>query len=81
LAGADGGIEGRASEKVIMATETAEVSPGRMKELEAIFAPLAIELVPHVEFKKLSQRARAVIRTGDFVPYSNVLLQSGVPYS
>lgn len=68
-------------EKIIMASETAEVSPSRMLELEAIFAPLTIELVPHVEFKKLSQRARAVIRTGDFVPYSNVILQSGVPYS
>jgi D-ribose pyranase len=68
-------------ERIFLATETAEVSPTRLKELEETLGPIPIEYLPHIEFKKLSQRARAVIRTGDYVPYSNVILQSGVPYS
>ena len=68
-------------ERIILASEIADVSPARLKEISALVVPLAVELVPHVEFKKLSQRARAVIRTGDFIPYSNIILQSGVPYS
>ncbi|HLZ10844.1 MAG TPA: D-ribose pyranase [Chloroflexota bacterium] len=68
-------------ERVILASEIADFSPARLKEIAALVEPLAVELVPHLEFKKLSQRARAVIRTGDFTPYSNVILQSGVPYT
>ena len=36
--------------------------------------------VPHEEFKRLSQRARAVVRTGECTPYHNVILTSGVTY-
>ena len=36
--------------------------------------------VPHAEFKVLAREARAAIRTGDIVPYSNIILTSGVTY-
>lgn len=67
-------------EKVYIARETAEVSPGRYAELESTFGSMQTELVSHAELKKIAVGARAVIRTGDFTPYANVILQSGVPY-
>ena len=39
-----------------------------------------IALIPHVEFKKLSQGARAFVRSGEFTPYANVILHAGVAY-
>jgi D-ribose pyranase len=38
------------------------------------------DLMPHVEFKQSARDVRGVIRTGDFVPYSNVTLVAGVVF-
>lgn len=48
----------------------------RMDELAA--AQIAIEQVPHEEFKRRCREAKAVIRTGECSPYANVILHSGV---
>jgi D-ribose pyranase len=34
--------------------------------------------LPHDEFKRLCEQAKAVIRTGECSPYANVILHSGV---
>jgi D-ribose pyranase len=34
--------------------------------------------VSHAELKQLSKTARAVVRTGEFTPYANVVLSAGV---
>ncbi|MGE5587216.1 MAG: RbsD/FucU domain-containing protein [Clostridia bacterium] len=34
--------------------------------------------MPHERFKKLVEQSKAVVRTAEFRPYSNVLLYSGV---
>jgi len=39
-----------------------------------------VELVSHEELKRLSQKAAAVVRTGEFTPYANVILYSGVVF-
>jgi D-ribose pyranase len=36
--------------------------------------------VPHIEFKRQTSSARAVVRTGEFAPYANVILVSGVVF-
>ncbi|QNP50262.1 D-ribose pyranase [Diaphorobacter aerolatus] len=38
------------------------------------------ETLSHEEFKRLSQRAVAVVRTGEFTPYANIALVSGVVF-
>ncbi|WP_035052881.1 D-ribose pyranase [Andreprevotia chitinilytica] len=38
----------------------------------------AVEFVPHEEFKALTHKAKAIIRTGEATPYANVVLYSGV---
>lgn len=62
--------------------EIAEQSPEMLdqlrKRLEERDIPLT--LVPHVEFKASTKGARAAVRSGEFTPYANVLLQAGVVY-
>jgi D-ribose pyranose/furanose isomerase RbsD len=41
---------------------------------------LSHEAVSHVDSKVLARDAQAAIRTGDIVPYSNIILVSGVTY-
>ncbi|WFE90507.1 D-ribose pyranase [Roseibium porphyridii] len=36
--------------------------------------------VSHAELKRKSGQVRAIIRTGEFTPYANILLISGVPF-
>ncbi|WP_394139728.1 D-ribose pyranase [Cytobacillus oceanisediminis] len=36
------------------------------------------EYVSHEEFKELTHKAKAVIRTGEATPYANIILHSGV---
>ena len=67
------------------ATVSAEVekhSPQVLQGLRDRLEPLGvtIELVPHVEFKRLTRDARAFVRSGEFTPYANVILQAGVAY-
>jgi D-ribose pyranase len=65
-------------EKVIMAKETKETSPTRFNAIVATFGKdIPVETMPHSEFKQRSKGVKAVIRTGDFTAYSNVLLVSG----
>ena len=40
----------------------------------------APETISHEELKRLSARAKAVIRTGECTPYANIVLVSGVTF-
>ena len=65
-------------EKLIFANETQEVSPSMFGKIVAIFDEnIAIETIPHTQFKQRSKNVTAIIRTGDFTAYTNVLLVSG----
>lgn len=66
-------------EKLILANETREVSPSMFERIIAIFDEnnIEIEIIPHTEFKQRSKGVKAIIRTGDFTAYTNVLLVSG----
>jgi D-ribose pyranase len=67
-------------EKLIIARETREVSPTMYGAILKRFPGLPVEEMPHVEFKAVAVRARATVRTGEFTPYANLILQSGVVY-
>ncbi len=41
---------------------------------------IPLEEIPHAELKSRTAGARAVIRTGECTPYSNILLRSGVAF-
>lgn len=69
-------------EGATVSAEVAEQSPEVLEALRERFAGegFEIELIPHVDFKKLSQGARAFVRSGEFTPYANVILHAGVAY-
>lgn len=39
-----------------------------------------LDLTSHEDFKRLTARAKLVVRTGEATPYSNVILRCGVPF-
>ncbi|WP_299029936.1 D-ribose pyranase [uncultured Thermanaerothrix sp.] len=67
-------------ERVIVAEETARVSPQVLQELQALLPGVPFEQVSHEQLKDLCTRARAVVRTGEFTPYANVILVAGVVF-
>jgi len=50
------------------------------KQFPTFHAPPDISMVAHTEFKALSTKARAVVRTAETVPYANIILYSGVTF-
>ena len=69
-------------EGATVSEEVADKSPEVLAALRERFAgqDFEIELIPHVEFKKLTHSARAFVRSGEFTPYANVILHAGVAY-
>jgi len=67
-------------EEIIVADELMardEALPATLREL---FPDARFRHMPHEELKRLSARARAVVRTGECTPYNNVILASGVTF-
>ena len=67
-------------DQVIIAEETGKSSPQIEKQLLEIFPEANVKRLLHEELKKLSADAIAVVRTGEFTPYANVILVSGVVF-
>ena len=67
-------------EKVVVADEMKQVSPGILTETQDLIGDVSIEFVPHQQFKDLTISSRAIIRTGEFTPYANIILVSGVVF-
>lgn len=67
-------------EHAIIAEEMIDVSSALYETLQEILGDTPIETIPHVAFKERTRSARAVIRTGEFTPYANVILVSGVVF-
>ncbi len=67
-------------ERAIVASEMLEVSPAVYQALKELLGSTPIETVPHQSFKDQSRLAQAVIRTGEFTPYANIILASGVVF-
>lgn len=67
-------------DKVIIARETFEVSPEVGSRMRELFTDTTVVEVSHEELKKMSADARAVVRTGEFTPYANIILVSGVVF-
>jgi len=67
-------------ERAIVAEEMLETSPGVYEAIKGLLGDVPIEAVPHAAFKERTRSARAVIRTGEFTPYANVILVAGVVF-
>jgi D-ribose pyranase len=67
-------------EKVILAEELKDRNPRFLAEVQELLPGVPVEFVTHSEFKTRTADARAVVRTGEFSPYANVILVSGVVF-
>lgn len=67
-------------EEAVVASEMAERSPHILAELQQALGQTPITSVIHENFKLQTARARAVVRTGEFTPYANVILIAGVVF-
>jgi|SRR5690349_3647340 len=65
---------------VIVAEEAQDGNPKFLDEVQKLLPGVALEFVPHTVFKTRTASARAVVRTGEFAPYANVILVSGVVF-
>jgi len=67
-------------ERVYIAQETKTKNRDCYEFLIDHFQGLEVIEIPHEDLKKRLQSARAVIRTGEATPYSNVILMAGVDF-
>jgi D-ribose pyranase len=64
-------------DRVLITDEMAEISEARVAELRSALGDVPMELISHLELKRLAQGARATVRTADTVPYANIIVVSG----
>lgn len=64
-------------DRVLIANEMDAISPDRVAEMQALLGEIPFERVSHSQLKRLAQTAKATVRTGDTVPYANIIVVSG----
>jgi D-ribose pyranase len=64
-------------DRIVITAEMETFSPGRVEELRALLGDVPIEIVSHIELKRLGHDAKATIRTGDTTSYANLIVVSG----
>ena len=65
------------ADRVLITHEMEEISSHRVAELQDLVGAVALERVSHIALKRLAQSGRATVRTGDTVPYANIIVVSG----
>lgn len=76
-------------ERVALAEEMATDSPQLYQQVQQRLAAIerqkgltiGVDSVPHETFKQLTRATKAVVRTGEFTPFANIILYSGVVFS
>jgi D-ribose pyranase len=67
-------------QSIVVAQETGRVSPGVLADIRRLLPDMPTETVSHEVFKERTRAARAIVRTGEFTPYANIILVSGVVF-
>jgi len=67
-------------ERAVIAREMQVKSPQLYMQVSAALKNCPTGEVAHEEFKLLTAQARAIVRTGEFTPYANIILYSGVVF-
>ena len=65
-------------EKAVIATQAMERESGQLPTWCQL--PVTPQAVSHEDFKRLTQQARVMVRTGECTPYANVILVAGVTF-
>jgi len=67
-------------EKYTLANEINFNNPSIEKSIKKQLKDAEDNYVSHEDFKELTKKAKAIIRTGECTPYANVILHSGVVF-
>lgn len=67
-------------ERIALADEALQHSPGFVEQVGARMQGVPVERLSHDELKRRSASARAIVRSGEFTPYANLLLYAGVVF-
>ena len=65
------------AERAIVADEMLEFSAEIHKNVQQLLGDAPVDSLPHTEFKEMTRHAKAVVRTGEFTPFSNIILIAG----
>ncbi len=66
-------------ELAFVATELTEENPAYWRQVRDLVA-CPVELISHEAFKTACRDSVAIVRTGEWTPYANVLLRAGVVF-
>ena len=69
-----------AVESAVVADELAPNNPGVHAELCRQLGQIPMSTMSHEDFKAATRVARAIVRSGEFSPYANVILRAGVVF-
>ena len=64
-------------DRVLITEEMERVSPERVTEIRAVVGGVPLQVITHLDLKRLAPEGKATVRTGDTVPYANIILVSG----
>lgn len=64
-------------EKVFVSEDIFSKSPHIFAGIQKLMGETPIEALPHKEFKEFTGLTKAIIRTGEFTPFANVILVAG----
>jgi len=67
-------------ERVALANEASSHSPEFVADMHGRLEGVPLERLPHADLKQRSAAARAIVRSGEFTPYANLLLYAGVVF-
>jgi D-ribose pyranase len=67
-------------EGAVIAEELAPMNATIHAALREKLGDTPVSLLSHEQFKAATRHARAIVRTGEFSPYANVILRAGVVF-
>ena len=67
-------------EEITIAVEIRKTDENLYNLMTKKFPGIPVNEVPHAEFKKLSGDCKLVVRTGECVPFSNIILHADVVF-
>ena len=67
-------------QSAMVAEETGQKSPHILDAIKQLLPDTPIEDVTHTILKSYTEDAVAVVRTGEFTPYANIILVAGVVF-
>lgn len=67
-------------EEAILASELVSKAPDFYNALKEKLGNIPIHLISHEDFKAMTAQVKACVRTGEYTPYANIILKSGVTF-